>query len=277
MKQTKEYQVPRGLHALGASLVLAIGIQSGVAYEFYSNPSTGAGNCRTCHGDFRGATSTKTPPTVFPSNNNHEMHRASANMGTACALCHTGADRSVVSIASSDGTGNNQGLGCNGCHNAVGLRKHHRLNGVTECLDCHDSDGTPPAETVKPPYYGTADTKVKNPANDVLAGSTNENWSVGDFLGLDNDGNDLYDLADYAVGAFRLLSTTQEGNNIRVSYITAGGRTNSVQAAGAVNGIYTNLGSAFKVAGIGLVTNNYLDVGGATNQARFYRLSGFIP
>jgi hypothetical protein len=149
------------------------------------------------------------------------------------------------------------------------------VSGVTVCLECHPNDSAPPPETTKPPYYGlTGFTKANNPGNTVLATNVNENWSAGDFLGLDNDGNGLYDLADYAVGPFRLLSATLEGNNIRVSYVTAGGRTNSVQAAGAANGTYTNLASAFEVAGVGLVTNSYLDVGGATNAARFYRLSG---
>ena len=53
---------------------------------------------------------------------------------------------------------------------------------------------------MSPPYYGTAYTKARNPGNTVLAANTNENWSVGDFLGTDNDGNNLYDLADYDIG-----------------------------------------------------------------------------
>jgi hypothetical protein len=281
MNQIKTYQGQRSLFALCASLLFAAGIQSGFAYQYYSDPATGSGNCFACHGDFRGATSTKVPATVFGGGNNHDMHRNSSYMGSACNLCHGNqisgpSGRFPVEISVSTGTANNTGLSCTGCHVAEGLRKHHRLNGVTVCINCHPNDSAPPPETTKPPYYGTADTKVKNPANDLLVANTNENWSVGDFLGLDNDGNDLYDLADYAVGPFRLLSTTTEGNNIRVTYISAGGRTNSLQAAGAVNGTYTNLGSAFRVAGVGLVTNNYVDIGGATNLARFYRLSGTV-
>ena len=260
----------------GASLILvAVGINSSPGYEFYSDPTSGTGNCRTCHGDFRGPTSTK--GTIFPNNNNHDMHRNAANMGTACDLCHVGADRFPVQIGSSTGTANNTGMGCNGCHNAVGLRKHHRVNGVTECLTCHPNDGVPPAETVKPPYFGTVDTKARNPANDLLTANTNENWSVGDFLGLDNDGNNLYDLADYAVGPFQLLSTSLEGNNVRVTYLTAGGRTNQMQAAAALTVAFTNIGAAVEVPGVGLVTNAYVDIGGATNALRFYRLSAQVP
>jgi hypothetical protein len=275
MKQTKEYQRCRGLYALGVSLVIAVGIQGGFAYEHYSDPTSRAGNCRTCHGDFRGPTSTK--GTVFPSNNNHEMHRNTANMDTECNLCHSGANRFPVLIGSSTGTANNQGIGCTGCHNAFGLRKHHLLNGVTECLDCHDTDGIPPAENVKPPYFGTVDTKARNPGNDLLLSNTTETWSIGDFLGLDNDGNNHYDLADYAIGPFRLLSTTPEGNDIRITYLTAGGRTNRVQASAAVAGTFANVSPATTVPGVGLVTNSYVEVGGATNAARFYRLVGLLP
>ena len=89
---------------------------------------------------------------------------------------------------------------------------------------------------ISPPYYGTAYTLVEHPANTAQVANTNENWSVGDFLGLDNDGNGLYDLADYTIGPFSILSTVQEGNNIRVTWQTAGGRTNTVQAASIVTG-----------------------------------------
>lgn len=249
-------------------LAVAAVCNTSSAYETYTG-------CSACHGDFRGPTSPK--GTIFPSSNNHEMHRASTSMGTACNLCHFGTARTPVYTFKSNGTANNTGVGCTGCHVAEGLRQHHVVNGVTECLDCH-TDGAPPAETVKPPYYSTADTRVKNPANDILAANTNENWSVGDFLGLDNDGNNLYDLADYAVGPFRLLSANSEGNNMRVSWLTARGRTTeTLQAAKAVTGAYTNVSPALGISGVGLVTNSYVEVGGATNASRFYRLHAQVP
>lgn len=238
------------------------------AYERYSD-------CASCHGAFTGSTSPQ--GTVFPSGDKHRMHRNSANMGTACNLCHRNDDNDNPFIGSSDGTANNPGLGCNGCHEPVGLRKHHVVTGTLECYDCHNP-ATPPAENVKPPYYGTVDTKARNPGNELQVANTNENWSVGDFLGLDNDGNNLYDLADYAVGPFRLLSATREGNNMRVSWLTAGGRDdNTVQAASVVAGPYTNLSASLAIPGVGLVTTNYLDIGGAINPARFYRLKAIVP
>jgi len=270
MNQKIPIPTARPVFLLIASLsLIAASVPTGQAYERYQD------GCVTCHGDFRGPTSPK--GTVFPSNNNHEMHRASTSMATACNLCHVSStDRLNPFIGSSAGTANNPGLGCSGCHVGSGLRKHHVINGVLECYDCHTAE-TPPAENVKPPYYGTVDTKVNNPGNPVQVANTNENWSVGDFLGLDNDGNNLYDLADYAVGPFRLLSATREGNNLRVTWLTAGGRDNTVQAAGAATGTYTNLSASIAIPGVGLVTTNYLEIGGATKPARFYRLNAVVP
>jgi hypothetical protein len=94
---------------------------------------------------------------------------------------------------------------------------------------------------------------------------------------LDNDGNNLYDLADYAVGPYQLLSATKEGNNLRVSWLTAGGRTNTVQAADSASGTFSDVGAAIRIPGVGLVTTNYLEIGGATNLARFYRLRSVSP
>ncbi len=268
MKHSMPLPPPCSLLGLALGLLWAtIVCPTTQAYQTYSG-------CASCHGDFRGPTSTK--GTVFPSSQNHEMHRASGSMATACNLCHNGSSRTPVYIGSSTGTANNPGLGCAGCHVASGLRAHHNNNGIAECYDCHNPE-TPPAESVQPPYYGTADTKVKNPGNPVQVANTNENWSVGDFLGLDNDGNNLYDLADYAVGPNRLLSAVREGNNMRITWQTAGGRTETLQAAGTITGAFSDVGSARLIPGVGLVSTNYLEIGAATNKTRFYRLKGLLP
>jgi hypothetical protein len=158
------------------------------------------------------------------------------------------------------------------------MRLHHAANGVDICANCHDPGETAPSEGTKPPYYGTVDTKVNNPCNPIQAANTNENWSVGDFLGVDNDGNNLYDAADPACGsipalAAKLLSTMQEGNNLRVSWQTAAGQTDQLQAAGTVTGSYTNVSPALAISGAGVVTTNYVDVDAATNRTRFYRVT----
>ncbi len=124
-----------------------------------------------------------------------------------------------------------------------------------------------------PPYYGTAYTKARNPCNDVPAANTNENWSVGDFIGLDNDGNNLYDVADFSCGPYKILSANREGNNMRITWQTAGGRRDVVQASPTISGTFTNINTPISIPGAGIVTTNYLEIGGATNRpARLYRL-----
>jgi hypothetical protein len=276
MKRSKRTQSIRRISGITAGLLLAMGwSNTGQAYDTYD------AGCSDCHGVFDGPTSPK--GTVFPSDSKHTMHNGKSNMNTECDLCHTTGGRTPVFIGSSDGVGAVSGQGCSGCHVGSGLRKHHTTRGVTACYSggsgCH-GDGTSetsPAENVISPYYYTAAynagyTLAHNPGNTVQVANTNENWSVGDFVGLDNDGNGLADLADYSVGPFRLQSVAREGNDLRVTWLTAGGRTNTVQSAGSVSGNYTNLSTSTKIAGVGLVTTNYLEVGGATKGSHFFRL-----
>ncbi len=171
------------------------------AYERYND------GCFMCHGAFTDAESPK--GTVFPGDSKHFMHRNANEMSTACDLCHTTGDNHDPFTGSSNGTSNNPGVGCTGCHgrdyggnvgnSAVGLRAHHFTSGVALCLDCHTKDPTPLAESIFPTYYGTVDTNVSDPCN---SGSEYlENWSIGDTEGLDNDGDGLYDAEDTDCGA----------------------------------------------------------------------------
>ena len=280
MKQSKrtERSIGKVLPVLAAGVVLALmGNNTSQAYERYND------GCQACHGAFDGDVSPQ--GTVFPNGDKHRMHRNSNNMGTDCVLCHRSDDNDNPFIGSSDGDlPTLEGRGCSGCHVGSGLRKHHATTGTTTCYSggasCHSTGPEmAPAENVSPYYYGkTAYTKANNPGNTALVANTNENWSVGDFLGLDNDGNNLYDLADYAVGPRdRILSSTREGNNMRVTWQTYGGRTNTVQAAGNVSGTYSGISPAITSTNVGPVTTNYLDAGGALNPRRFYRLSAQLP
>jgi hypothetical protein len=175
------------------------------AYQQYND------GCQTCHGAFTDNFSTK--GSVFPGGSKHSMHRSSTYMATACNLCHSSNDNNNPFIGLSDGITGVPGLGCTGCHDAVGLRKHHSANNVTTCAGCHNDAGkTPPAENVNPPYYGTSGTKAKNACNPVAVQYTNENWTTGaPYEGLDNDGNNLYDTADPACAGcvYTLVPTNQ--------------------------------------------------------------------
>lgn len=263
---------------IAASLLgLAAACNTSQAYQRYNS------GCQNCHGAFTGNTSPQ--GTAFPSGDKHRMHRNSANMGTSCVLCHTTGDGDDPYIGSSDGVtgGANPitGMGCSGCHVGSGLRRHHAATGTTACYGsatgCHGTvPETAPAENVFPYYYGkTTYTKCNNPGNTALVSNTNENWSVGDFIGLDNDGNNLYDVADFAIGGrYQILSTTKEGNNVRITWQTAGGRRDVLQVSGVANGSYSNLSSTISNAGVGMLTTNYLDVGALTSKPqRYYRVA----
>ncbi len=262
------------LSTLSACLITAgaflCSLHPSAGYPRYRDPMTNTGNCSACHGAFTDSTSPK--GTTFPSGNKHEMHRAATSMDTDCNLCHSNGDNRNPYTYTSNGTASNQGLGCSGCHVGAGLRAHHVANGIDICNDCHLPELSVP-ENVKPPYYGTIDTKADHPENLIPTANTNENWSVGDYLGLDNDGNNLYDAADFACGPYQVLSVTPVGNDIQITWKTAGGRRDAVQSAATLGGAYTNVSSPMTIMGIGVVTTNYLDVGAATKGSRFYRIS----
>ncbi|MBW2233635.1 MAG: PEP-CTERM sorting domain-containing protein [Deltaproteobacteria bacterium] len=188
-----------------AFVCLAMG--SAQAFSRYND------GCPTCHGAFTDGTSPQ--ETLFPNDNKHTMHRSNQYMATNCNLCHTADDENNPFIGSSDGTIDNPGLGCMGCHGrsadaghdsissglGAGLRQHHNNSGVTACLGCHidasPANYTPVGEDVFPTYYGTVDTAVDFPCNHVPTADQNENWSDDtDYIGLDNDGNLIYDAVD---------------------------------------------------------------------------------
>lgn len=171
------------------------------------------GGCQLCHGDFTEGVSPQ--GTVFPGDDKHRMHRSSSYMNADCDLCHATGDGNDPFIGSSDGTANNPGIGCSGCHGreedmgndnisngrGAGLRQHHTNAGEMNCVGCHDdadpANYTPVGEDVLPTYYGTVDTNVDAPCNEVAMMNVNENWSDDmDFVGQDNDGNGDYDMAD---------------------------------------------------------------------------------
>ena len=194
--------VVRALPSAAALLWLAVPLSGDGLYPRYND------GCQNCHGAFTDGTSPA--GTVFPANNKHEMHRGASYMATNCNLCHTTGDNFNPFLGSSNGTANNPGVGCTGCHGqdyggsigarSAGLRAHHAANGVTLCTECH-SDPAPLPENVKPPYYGTPDTRVDDACN--LAPGYLENWSIGDTRGLDNDGDNLYDTDDPDVVWYR--------------------------------------------------------------------------
>jgi hypothetical protein len=193
--------------ALISLFVLAFMVPIAGAFDNY------AGGCDACHGSFP---SGPTPyvsqhdgvawknPSTNANLNLHDGHRyymlGSATFGgsntTACYVCHASSGRTPVVLNSSTGITGFSPIGCTGCHDGNGLRQHHVGSGAYNCYDCHTA-GASPAENVKPPYYFTPDTVHPNKPTDPCNINGSEG-RVGSPLGLDNDGNLLYDQNDPA-------------------------------------------------------------------------------
>ena len=78
--------------------------------------------------------------------------------------------------------------------------------------------------------------------------------------------------------ALRIVSVTPEGNDIAITWTTAGVRTNAVQAtigdgSGGYSTNFVDISAPIVIPADGDATTNYLDPGAATNwPARFYRV-----
>jgi alpha-amylase len=97
----------------------------------------------------------------------------------------------------------------------------------------------------------------------------------------DPDGDGCNNLCEFLGGtdptnsasSLRILSVVPEANDLRITWLTAGGKTNVVQAAPDLLDGYFDVSSNLIINGTGDTVTNFLDVGAATNvPARFYRV-----
>jgi len=144
----------------------------------------------------------------------HDVHRSTMLNGD-CDTCHSSGPRFPVLLDSSVGGTGLPAISCTGCHGraedgtgtategyGAGLRQHHWRASVTVCMNCHPDANpvnyTPVEEDFLPPYYADADAAhpliPADPCN-LLADGNPEDYAAS-TLGLDNDGDDLYDEAD---------------------------------------------------------------------------------
>jgi len=267
--------------------------------RYYDENETPGSNCSQCHSAF---TDNFSPGGAIIPTSKHEMHRNSGNMNATCNLCHTNGDGRNPFMGSSQGA-SGIGYGCSGCHgrladvgNAVagsaelsgsgaGLRQHHFNAGQTLCETCHadanPANYTPVGEDVNPPYYGvTADSDAAEPCNPTATANLNENWSLMDFEGLDNDGDSVYDALDtdcMPVTAspgetagdtlLQVLVTASTATTISTSYGPACGVTGNTIAFGPLSNVST-YGYSGETCGFdnsGSVTWDYAAAGAPTS------------
>ncbi len=200
------------LIGLVALVALTIAARDAAAYSQYSVNGGDATNCGSCHGDFR-ATSYTSLVDNQVWGNLHNIHRTNMLSGD-CDTCHLASGTFPVELGASAGGTGLAAIGCMGCHGrnedaghdttgfagrGAGLRQHHYRKGATGCAVCHadanPASYTPVGEHVKPPYYANPGTGHASMPTDPCNHLGKENFA-GALLGLDNDGDDLYDLAD---------------------------------------------------------------------------------
>jgi hypothetical protein len=218
---------------VAAAAAFAIWIPTAEAYQLYSQDQNSVGNCAQCHKGFRETNlyfSHKDNENW--SNSLHNIHVGDIIPSATCGWCHFGSGTSnrQVNLSSSsvaaDGT---NAIACSGCHGRLedangvtavgtgwgaGLRQLHfnanrniDIGGGTMvstqvCATCHaDSNPTsftPAGEDVLPPFYDATaiDPTPLDPCNETGRGEHFE----GSVVGLDNDGDLLYDTADTDCG-----------------------------------------------------------------------------
>ncbi len=190
--------------------IVFLGIPGAEGYDRWS-VNDDETNCGYCHGDFRNS-NYLSPVDLQNWGNLHDIHRTDMLDGD-CDTCHIGDNRFPVYLNQSDGGDGLEPIGCMGCHGidpqdplhpngwGAGLRAHHTNAGVgpdnngDTCISCHTNDPVPRPEDTLPSYYLTPDSahpdKPDNPCNPSSL-SFPESFAGAD-LGIDNDGDGLYD------------------------------------------------------------------------------------
>jgi hypothetical protein len=206
-----------------ALVAMALSAPPAEAYETYSAGKIGGqsyGNCNTCHNNFRDddyispadgkawfefyTEADETEPDEEPGL--HDVHRHimmdEDSPVSKCDVCHWDSRYPVyLNFSASEYF---DPIGCIGCHGrpgegAAGLRQHHTLARVKECMICHadanPENFTPAGEDVKPVYYTYPNDVFVNKPTDPCNQRGAENYAGGP-KGLDNDGDHRYDMSD---------------------------------------------------------------------------------
>jgi len=142
---------------------------------------------------------------------------------------------------------------------------------------------------------GPAGTSTNVEANFITVLTPFQNWQMQYFhctncpqaaAGADPDGDGFTNQEEFQAGSdpttpnsspLRITAIARQGNDILLTWTTAGGKTNVVQVAAGPPGMcssnFTDLSSIIVPSGYGLTSTNYLDAGAATNTPpRYYRV-----
>ena len=130
---------------------------------------------------------------------------------------------------------------------------------------------TDPFNSWQSQYFGSSSNPQAAPDADPFGkGMSNTNQ----FLAGINPTN--------PASAFRIISAVSQGNDVLITWTTAGAHTNAVQAttgdgSGGYSTNFTDISNPIIISGSGDATTNYMDAGGATNSpSRYYRVR-FVP
>ena len=137
-------------------------------------------------------------------------------------------------------------------------------------LACCTGSVTPPPDafqTWQNQYFGCTDcAQAQADADPFGKGMSNTNQFLA---GLDPTN---------PASLFRIISVAPQGNDLMITWTSAGAHTNTLQAtaSGGTNGYgtnFTDISGPIILQGSGGMTTDYVDVGGSTNvPARFYRV-----
>jgi cytochrome c553 len=256
-----------------------------MAYDRYS-VNRDATNCRTCHGNFRTSPYTSLVDGQSWGDDLHDVHRGNMLEGD-CDACHASAGEFPTFIGTSAGGTGPAAISCSGCHGrsqdgtgsgsagySAGLRQRHWRSAVTSCVSCHPDSNpatkVPVAENVLPPYYANPGPVGSHPAMPTDACNPspafNENFAAS-TLGLDNDGNGQFDMADAACSpatpgevsktAMMLVTAYNKATgDVSVSYTPACATTNNNVEYGNLASLatYTYAGQVCAVGNTGAAT-----------------------
>jgi len=189
------------------SLALALGWAGAAA----ANPEWGSG-CTQCHGGFLASPYTSLADDQSWGDSLHNVHQSMVS--NDCDTCHPSDFDPPISLSESLGGNGLAPISCAGCHSraepadqgavsGVALRQHHYTasGGEIACTPCHQ-DANPVSfsvagEDLLPPYYANPGNNHPNIPDDPCnpAPGLPEDFAAS-TLGLDNDGDNLYDEAD---------------------------------------------------------------------------------